>query len=211
MNVRFLIHAAVCFALSGCAIAPSVPPRTRAYNQDSRAYGHKQEGVSLEGSYHMVRKGDTIWRISRLYGISPNTLASSNGLTDARQLNVGQRLFVSLAPESRSFFWPVIGSLRTSNDSGVDIQALSGSLVRASRSGRVAVAAQRLSGLGKTVVIDHGDGYVSIYSGLEKILVRPSLELRGGSPIGSIGSRALHFEIRYGTMAKNVLALLPSE
>ena len=86
-----------------------------------------------------------------------------------------------------------------------------GSLVRASRSGRVAVATQQLSGWGKTVVMDHPDGHLTVYAGLDQILVSPGTELRQGTPLGTLGSRALHFEIRYRASARDALALLPKE
>ena len=166
----------------------------------------------LQGSYHEVRPGETLWRIARSYGLDIQTLRSVNRLPHTTQLAVGQRLFLPLPPESRQFLWPVRGSLRPSNQPrGIDIVAPPGSLVRASRSGRVAVATQQLSGWGKTVIVDHSDGYLTIYAWLDQILVAPGVNLRQGTPVGSVGPRALHFEIRYGAIPKDTLALLPSE
>ena len=166
----------------------------------------------LQGSYHQVRRGETLWRIAHSYGLDVRTLASVNRLPHAARLSVGQRLYVPLPAESGQFLWPLRGSLRSTNTPrGVEITAPAGSLARASRSGRVAVATQHLSGWGKTVVVDHLDGYFTIYSGLGQILVSPGVNLRQGTPVGSIGSRALHFEIRYGAVPKDTLALLPRE
>ena len=186
-------------ALSGCAIAPpaQVMPPAQAI-------------PSLHGSYHLVRRGETLWRIARSYGLSVETLAAANRLPTARQLAVGQQLFIPLPPETPRFLWPVRGSTTVASQ-GVAIRAPSGSLVRASRSGRVAVAAQRLSGLGKTVMLDHEDGYFTIYGGLEQILVSPGSYVRQGIPVGSLGSNSLHFEVCYGLEPKSTLALLPKE
>ena len=127
-------------------------------------------------------------------------------------MKVGQKLFIPLPPETTRFLWPVRGSSRTSGTShGIEIVAPPGSLVRASRSGRVAVATRHLAGWGKTVVLDHFDGYLTIYSGLDQMLVAPGAALRQGMPIGNVGSHMLHFEIRYGETPRNVLALLPAE
>jgi murein DD-endopeptidase MepM/ murein hydrolase activator NlpD len=140
------------------------------------------------------------------------TLATANRIPSTDQLHVGQRLFIPLPRESGQFLWPTRGALRTATTSrGVAIAAQAGSLVRASRSGRVAVATHRLSGWGRTIVIDHLDGYLSIYCGFEQILVAPGTYVRQGLPIGNLGSRALHFEIRHGNVPKNTLALLPQE
>jgi murein DD-endopeptidase MepM/ murein hydrolase activator NlpD len=165
---------------------------------------------SLHGSYHRVRRGETLWRIARSYGLSVETLASVNRLPSAQQLRVGQQLFIPIPPESPRFLWPVRGSV-TAASHGITIRATSGSLVRASRSGRIAVATQRLSGWGKTVLIDHRDGYFSIYGGLAQLLVSPGSDVRQGIPVGSLGSGSLYFEIRYGLEQKSTLALLPTE
>ncbi len=81
--------------------------------------------------------------------------------------------------------------------------------MRASRGGRVAVAARQLSGWGKTVVMDHLDGHLTVYTGMDQILATPGAYLRQGTPVGRVGDRALHFEIRQGGQAKNTMALLP--
>jgi murein DD-endopeptidase MepM/ murein hydrolase activator NlpD len=65
--------------------------------------------------------------------------------------------------------------------------------------------------LGKTVILDHLDGYYTIYGGLEQLFVRPGASVRQGLPVGSLGSRSLHFEVRYGVEPKSTLALLPKE
>ncbi|MBI3321814.1 MAG: peptidoglycan DD-metalloendopeptidase family protein [Candidatus Omnitrophica bacterium] len=198
--VRGIASACVVIgSVLGCATT-SAPYRTAP-----------QALPTLQGSYHRVRLGETLWRIARSYGLDPQTLAAANRLPDAATLAVGQQLFIPLPKESNQFLWPVRGTLRTSGGAyGVDIMASPGNLVRASRSGRVTVATKQLSGWGKTVVLDHWDGYLSIYSGLDQILVVPGAELRQGVPLGSSGANAVHFEIRYGPTPKNTLSLLPT-
>ncbi len=185
---------------AGCETLPEVgPPAVQAI-------------PALQGSYHTVRKGETLWRIAQSYGLDPRALAAANRLPSTSRVAEGQRLFIPLPKESARFLWPVRGTIRGASAShGIDIAAAPGSLVRASKRGRVAVATRRLAGWGKTVVLDHLDGFVTVYAGLEQILVAPGAELRQGIPLGSIGSRALHFEIRYGELPKNALALLPRD
>jgi murein DD-endopeptidase MepM/ murein hydrolase activator NlpD len=167
---------------------------------------------SLQGSYHRVRRGETLWRIAHSYGVDVETLARANRLPSASRLAVGQQLFIPLPPESSRFLWPLRGSLRAGGGSqGLEIAAPTGSLVRASRTGRVAVSTRRLSGWGKTVIVDHLDGYLTIYAGLDQILAGPGAAVRQGMPVGTLGSQALHFEIRYGASLKNALTLLPHE
>lgn len=187
-----------CLVFSGCGTTPGAlapAPQTLP---------------TLQGSYHRVRAGETLWRIAHSYGLDVNTLAAVNRLPDTGHIDVGEKLFIPLPRETQQFLWPVRGTLGRFG-SGVEISAPPGSLVRASRSGRVAVATHRLSGWGKAVILDHLDGYLTVYAGLEQLLTTPGASLRQGVPLGSIGSRALHFEIRYGTTLKDTLALLPGE
>jgi lipoprotein NlpD len=48
----------------------------------------------LLGAVHVVRKGETIYRIARTYGIEPRDLMEANDLSDPRQLRLGLELFV---------------------------------------------------------------------------------------------------------------------
>ena len=166
---------------------------------------------TLHGSYHEVRPGDTAWRIANSYGLEIDTLAKANQLASPSQLSVGQRLLIPLPQESVRFLWPVLGFVREAGGSSLEITAPAGTLVRASRSGRVAVATRALSGLGKTVVLEHPDGHMTVYARMAHLLVRPGADVRQGMPLGQLGLTPLHFEIRYGAQPKNTLALLPGE
>ncbi len=200
--MRIVWGVVALIGVAGCETLPEERPVSRP----------PQAIPALHGSYHQVRRGETLWRIAHSYGLDVRRLAEANRLPSPTQVAAGQRLFIPLPPESRQFLWPVRGALKGASPShGVDIAASTGTLVRASRRGRVAVATRRLSGWGPTVVLDHLDGYFTVYAGLERLLVAPGTELRQGAPIGSVGSRALHFEIRYGGTPKNTLALLPRE
>ncbi len=197
--VRVALGGALLSA-TGCAttaVAPTVrrPEATQA----------------LQGSYHQVRPGETLWRIARFYGLGVDHLMAANRLASAQHLRVGQRLFIPLPQESNRFLWPLRGSLHTTGGWGVvEIGAPPGSLIRASRGGRVALAARQLAGFGKTVVIDHLDGYLTVYSRLAQLLVSPGTRLRQGTPIGLLGAQALHFEIRQGVGSRDAVALLPN-
>ena len=190
--------------LAGCETVPY------SSHVVGRPASTRQAVPTLPGSYHIVRRGETLWRIAHAYGLDVGAIASANRLPSTTHLRVGQKLFIPLPAETNQFLWPVRGSVSRTG-SGVEISTIPGSLVRASRGGRVAVAAHRLSGWGQTVVLDHLDGYLSVYAGLDQILVSPGASLRQGIPLGNVGVRPLHFEIRYGSAPKNTIALLPPE
>lgn len=68
-----------------------------------------------------------------------------------------------------------------------------------------------LSGYGNTVVIDHGGGYVSVYTGLNSIGVGGGNSVGAGSYIGTSGTlpageQGLYFEIRYRNQPMNPLS-----
>ncbi len=46
------------------------------------------------GFYHTVARGQTVYRIAKNYGLDPKELMRVNGIRDASQLEVGQRLYV---------------------------------------------------------------------------------------------------------------------
>ncbi len=186
----------------GCAasvpMAPVMPP---------------QAIPPLRGSYYDVQPGETLWRIARDFGLDAQALARVNHLPDAAQVKVGQRLFIPApAVATDRFLWPVRGQtsrLNRAAASGIEIRAPEGSVVRASRAGRVAVAARQVQGFGKTVVLDHGDGYLSIYAGLDQLLVAPGLRVEQGNPVGRLGRDPLYFEIRRHAQLHDPLRALP--
>ena len=70
-----------------------------------------------------------------------------------------------------------------------------------------------LSGYGNTVVVDHGGGYVSVYTGLGSISAGGGSTVGSGSVLGTSGSlpsgeQGLYFEIRYRNQAMNPLSWL---
>jgi murein DD-endopeptidase MepM/ murein hydrolase activator NlpD len=49
---------------------------------------------ALEGIVHVVKRGETVYRIARAYGIEPADLMETNGISDPRTIAVGAELFV---------------------------------------------------------------------------------------------------------------------
>jgi cortical fragment-lytic enzyme len=48
--------------------------------------------------YHMVRAGETVFSIGRLYGVSPWAIANVNHLPDSNKIYVGQWLYIPSYP-----------------------------------------------------------------------------------------------------------------
>lgn len=54
------------------------------------------------GIYHTVKSGQTLYRISRTYGVSETTIAQANKISDPTRVRVGMRLFIPGADRVRS-------------------------------------------------------------------------------------------------------------
>ncbi len=122
------------------------------------------------------------------------------------------------APGGGSFIWPTIGGL-TQNFAwyhpGIDVADRSAPGVGASDGGTVIVSGWPDNyGYGNRVVIDHGNGYQTLYAHLSNIYVSIGQRVSRGQSIGQMGNTGrstgthLHFEIRYKGVAVNPLAIL---
>ena len=92
---------------------------------------------------------------------------------------------------------------------GVFYQAVPSTVVSIA-AGTVVYAAE-LEGYGKVVVVDHGEGYVSIYSGLGSISAADGSRVAAGTPLGISGvlpggEEGLYLEIRYNGQNMNPLS-----
>lgn len=94
---------------------------------------------------------------------------------------------------------------------GIDIEAPLGEEIRAVETGRV-IFADRFSGYGQMIIIDHGERYYTVYAHLYEILKRAGESVRRGEPIalvgdsGSLKGSRLYFEIRKDGQPLNPLA-----
>jgi len=85
---------------------------------------------------------------------------------------------------------------------GLEMFAPSGSVVRAVQAGRVAFA-DSYAAYGRTVILDHGNGYYTVSANLGSIDVKVGDDLPSGTRLGTVGNTdgtpRLYFEIRSGT------------
>ena len=120
-------------------------------------------------------------------------------------------------PSLGSLLWPVEGKVVSHfgrqkhpnfdtfvNKKGIEIQAKEGSPIHAVSSGKV-VYADWLKGYGLVVIVDHTNGFYSLYAHASKILVAEGNSVANGQVIGETGETgvteegALYFELRKGT------------
>jgi septal ring factor EnvC (AmiA/AmiB activator) len=97
---------------------------------------------------------------------------------------------------------PKWGTVTPNN--GLDIEAAIGTAVRAVAKGRVEYTSDDYGTYGQMIILNHGDGYFTLYGHLSQILVSVGAEVAPGQTIarsgdsGSLKGPILHFEIRKG-------------
>lgn len=96
---------------------------------------------------------------------------------------------------------PITGEQKSHN--GIDISANSGSTIVAADGGTVTMAAWN-GGYGNCVMIDHGNGYITLYGHMSSLAVSQGQSVSQGECIAYVGSTGLstgphlHFEVYQG-------------
>jgi murein DD-endopeptidase MepM/ murein hydrolase activator NlpD len=117
--------------------------------------------------------------------------------------------------------WPVKGSVlhkygkqrdpvlkTTIKNDGIDIKAKSGTKVKAVFTAIVSMVTN-LSGLGNTIILDHGSGYYTVYSHLDDIFVEIDELVETSKVIASVGNSGslegskLHFAVFVNQRTEN--------
>lgn len=200
------------------------------------------ESRSQKGIYHKVQKGETLWRIAKIYQVDIDDIIRNNNIPYGAHLEENQLIFIpngdsrkvlTMPPASAAatptgtndlgkddFGWPVIGRViryfgQTGSsylNHGIGIETMEGQPVSASRQGKV-VFADYLAGYSYTVILDHGDGYFSVYGFNSKLAVSLGDTLAKGQTLALAGKKGnvplLYFEIRRYARAENPLYFLP--
>jgi len=93
------------------------------------------------------------------------------------------------------------GGIYSTNHKGLDIGYPTGTKIRACESGKVTTAGW-VSGYGYCVIIDHGNGMVTLYAHMSKLHCMKSQRVLRGQVIGEVGNTGnstgphLHLEVR---------------
>ena len=213
-----------------------------ANNPDLLSVGQELIILPEDGVYHQVGPGDTIAGIASTFKADPIDIINHplNGLTSADALiQPGQWLIVPRGTRpfiprtvtaytgpvpddatggTGTFGWPTSGSIFQgywSAHPGIDVAAWLGAPVAAADSGHVVAAGWDDTGYGYAVVIDHGNGFQTLYAHMQAYYVDSGDNVVKGQTIGEMGSTGnstgphLHFEVRQGTVQRNPIGFLP--
>jgi len=194
----------------------------------------------VTGIVHKVASGETIYTIAKKYHTNAQNILNfpfnSFEDLDTFSLMAGQTLYVpdgTIEPEkpayqfvasiqagvqgSSNFIWPTSGTITQYYvwyHQALDIANPSSPPVLAADSGTVVYAGCLNWGYGCHVIIDHGNGYQTLYAHLSSYAVEVGNSVTQGSQIGVMGSTGrstgahLHFEIRSGGQILNPLGFL---
>lgn len=211
------------------------------YHPDDLSIGQELIIPPVSGVYYTVQAGDTLEKLAKTFQVTPEDILSYplNEIGPDGSLSEGQTLIIPNGvkpyvprrvqyyagpiPEDASkgtgaFGWPVSGRITQNYWSlhrAIDIGAPAGTPVHASDSGYVVFAGWDDSGFGNLIIINHGNGYLTYYAHLSKILVAVGNSVSKGAKIGQVGSTGrstgshLHFEIHQHDIQRNPIGLLP--
>ena len=134
-------------------------------------------------------------KVSNALGIENN-----NETMDVGYKNIWERYL------GAKFDWPIKGEITqgyNENNHGLDISGSFGDQIKASRTGKVEKIINSEGPYGLHVIIDHGNGYETLYAHCSKVIATEGKMVFGGEKIAEIGSTGnnstgnhLHFEIR---------------
>jgi murein DD-endopeptidase MepM/ murein hydrolase activator NlpD len=179
--------------------------------------GQILEIPDTDGTYVSVRKGDTVRGLCKKFGVELTDLVNANPGVDVDRLQIGTKLFVPGSGALQQLFrlaWPVHGRIsgrygyrihpvwrRRMMHTGLDIAAHTGTPIRAALDGRVTFVGWK-GGYGRTVIIEHPNGYETLYGHCSKILVSRGKTVKRGEEIAKVGSTGVttgphvHFEVK---------------
>ena len=136
-------------------------------------------------------------------GVKPNAPAP------VRPAYVSYTADAGVVSGSGNFVWPASGRITQGYSfyhKAFDIASSGGGPILAADSGTVMIAGWvDNSGYGNRVIIDHGNGYVTLYAHMSVSQVRPGQRVNRGDVVGQMGNTGrstgthLHFEIRTGS------------
>jgi murein DD-endopeptidase MepM/ murein hydrolase activator NlpD len=219
---------AVGLVLAACS---HPPPPALAPPRPARA------DPTPDGVHHTLLPGETLWRVSRSYGVPVATIARANAIADVHRIPAGTRLFIPGGRHRRGalpdggqvahapgagleFAWPLAGRVtsrfggRRGHD-GIDVSAARGTLVRAAEAGEVVYSGSGFADYGNLVVVRHSRDFATAYAHNRRNRVARGQRVAKGDVIAEVGTTGnasgphLHFEVRHRDRPTDPLRYLP--
>ena len=198
--------------------------------------GQKLKVPSTDGLIYKVHSGDSLNSISVKYHVSVEEILDANDLS-SEALSKDMELFIPGAKMDalslkkamgELFVYPITASWRltskfgprkdpftgvASNHTGIDMACPTGTPIHAAMSGKV-VQAGWSNIFGNYVIINHGNGYQTLYGHMSKIIAKKGQNVDQSTKIGLVGSTGystgphLHFTVYKNGKLVDPLTLL---
>jgi murein DD-endopeptidase MepM/ murein hydrolase activator NlpD len=211
-------------------------------NPDLLRLGQQLVVLPINAVYHTVAAKDTIESIAKQYKAKPADIIAYKGNNlDPKNpvINVGQKLMVpggskpipqklvkiysGPVPANASkgtgrLVWPASGRITQGfkpYHRALDVAGWTGAEIKAADSGYVVESGWSDEGYGNYLVIDHRNGFQTLYGHLSRIFVNAGNSVGKGAVIGAMGSTGrstgphLHFEVRQRGVQLNPFGYLP--
>lgn len=200
------------------------------------ASGQKLKIPSIDGIIYTIKKGDSLDSIVKNYNVKLETLIDVNEL-ESEILISGEQLFIpGVAMDSKSlkeamgelFIMPIKAKFRWTSPygsridpiagvksfhTGTDMACPTGTPIYASMSGTISTTGVNRV-YGNYVIIDHGNGYQTLYAHMSKIIAKKGQWVSQGTRIGLVGSTGystgphLHFTVYKNGKMINPMTIL---
>lgn len=200
------------------------------------ASGQKLKIPSIDGIIYTIKNGDSLASIVSKYNVKLETLIDVNEL-ESEILVSGEQLFIpGAAMDSKSlkeamgelFILPIKAKFRWTSPygaridpianvksfhTGTDMACPTGTPIYASMSGTISTTGVNRV-YGNYVIIDHGNGYQTLYAHMSKIIAKKGQWVSQGTKIGLVGSTGystgphLHFTVYKNGKLINPMSVL---
>lgn len=214
-----LAIVAAALVLGGCAprmLRHRIRPGENLF-RIGKAYGVSYQELARQ---NRISDPDRI-EVGAIVVIPHATRELPVGVITPDQAREDQPLARELPSGPTPFIWPATGPIDSpfgprgdGHHDGIDIRCAVGTPVRAARGGRV-LYADTLRGYGNLVILEHDQGYATVYAHNRANRVKVGEVVRQGDVVAIAGDTGttegtnLHFELRQQNIARNPLFYLP--
>ncbi len=223
INVMVTGTVSLFLLFGGCASQPKTSKAPAPLEREIKSIegagprAASPQAVFGEKTTYIVKKGDTLWRISKNYGVSVDAILGANRSVDIKDLKVGQKLIIPASEKSytlrtassgyvqkssipggvssRGFMWPVKGQIVSQfgemrngvKNSGIDILLQPGQSIVAAKKGTIEAVSDGGDGM-SVIVIKHEGGIRTMCEYPGNPVVGEGSYVEIGQPVATINS-----------------------
>ncbi|MBM4054206.1 MAG: LysM peptidoglycan-binding domain-containing protein [Planctomycetes bacterium] len=234
--IIYFVTVSILFFWSGCATQQKTEIPVLKEKETAPEEVKRPSAATTTTTAYTIQKGDTLWRISKKYGVSVDSITAINQIENTRDLKIGQKIIIPSknvsynsyggrtvssrnSVSSKGFIWPVKGEIvshynQTKNGKkfmGISIQPQAGQKIVAAKKGTVE-AISSLENNFHVVVIKHDWSVRTLYGGHYIPIVGEGNYIEQGQPIATFDSNTpdeLSFKVYVKDKPVNPISYLP--